>query len=70
MKILRRILKHHNMTSRQWKQLKRQQARILERQIDYFRLGCYFTPGHKYIDKIARLVKDLRVALQVKNWGN
>lgn len=68
--IPRRILKQAGMTARQWKQVKRFQAREAERVFGNFAFASAFTPGKIYVDKIRVLLAELRKSLKVKNWGN
>lgn len=69
MKIPKHILQHKGMTARQWKASKRMQARLLERYLDILRFGCAYTPAVGKIDRITKLLRELRESLKVKNWG-
>lgn len=69
-KIPRRILKTAGMTTRQWKQHKRYQARLLERAANAFSFASAYAPVKAMPEQLRKLVRKIRESLKVRNWGN
>ena len=55
---------------REWKALKRQQFKAVQKAIDEFRLDCEYCPG--FNDQIIHLIsraEDVEDSLSIKRWG-
>lgn len=70
-KIPEYVLRSDGVTSsRDFRALKRAQAREVEKALDKLRIGCAYTPeGPKICDGIQFLLERYRWLLSVKEWG-
>jgi len=64
----KRTFPEHIGPSRAWKTRKRREAAALERALDAFLVGCFFTPC-KDVGLIRTQVREWREQLSVKAWG-
>lgn len=64
------VLKQEGLkTSREWKTLKRRQAKELELALNEFRFGCARCPGYEEVVQLEKSIERLRETLSVKQWG-
>ena len=57
------------VTGRQWKSQKRQQLKDIIKAVSVYENGCAYAPNYDETRKLRKILKDMKKAHSVKEWG-